>query len=192
MKTMLLPIYETMYILLVNVLKKYTSLCLRIPITLLILFLSIFFSACTNTNVDIPDLEFADTEFGVSVLRLTFDGDNPVFLENGTTDDISGSLRLTNSFRHVFDMEEIRTSGIESLYKLPNRYTILCTQKNVDGILIYCEYAYVAVLEAEEWQLYPLSDGAPTMSWKEFYTSAQAYAKAYSEMSGTVDYGFVH
>lgn len=51
-------------------------------------FLSILLllSGCAAHKVDVPALEFGGTEGDVSVLRLYFDADSPVFLENGFTD----------------------------------------------------------------------------------------------------------
>ena len=51
-----------------------------------VFFLSILLllSGCAAHKVDVPALEFGGTEGDVSVLRLYFDGDSPVFLENTT------------------------------------------------------------------------------------------------------------
>ena len=53
-----------------------------------VFFLSILLllSGCAAHKVNVPALEFGGTEGDVSVLRLYFDGDSPVFLENGFTD----------------------------------------------------------------------------------------------------------
>ena len=55
----------------------------RLLSVLLLLGLLLLLSSCAAHNVDVPALEFGGTEGDVSVLRLYFDGDSPVFLENG-------------------------------------------------------------------------------------------------------------
>ena len=131
-------------------------------------FLSILLllSGCAAHKVDVPALEFGGTEGDVSVLRLYFDGDSPVFLENGFTD--LSALYVTGQYR-------------------PRSYDLL---DNVTGILIYSDYAYAAVREDSNLRLHPLFPGAPEKTWEDFYTAAQSYAKTHSELSGVENYGF--
>ena len=142
-------------------------------------------SGCAAHKVDVPALEFSGTEDDVSVLRLYFDGDSPVFLENGFTD--LSDLYVTGQYRYVFDLEVLETTDTEIIYELPANYDLL---DRVEGILIYSDYAYAAVREDDDLRLYPLSPGAPEKTWEEFYTAAQSYAKAHSELSGVENYGF--
>ena len=109
-----------------------------------VFFLSILLllSGCAAHKVDVPALEFGGTEGDVSVLRLYFDGDSPVFLENGFTD--LSALYVTGQYRHVFDLEVLETTDTETIYELPRSYDLL---DNVTGILIYSDYAYAAVRE---------------------------------------------
>ena len=58
----------------------------RLLSVLILLGLLLLLSGCAAHKVDVPALEFGGTEGDVSVLRLYFDGDSPVFLENGFTD----------------------------------------------------------------------------------------------------------
>lgn len=127
---------------------------------------------------------------GVSAVRLTFDGESPVFLENGATDDEAGTLRLKTSYQHVFDLEMLDSTGTETVYKLPVSYTALRDAGEIEGILIYSECAYAAVRETDGMRLHAFSPGAPTMLWDEFYTSALKFAKESSELSGVENYGF--
>ena len=101
-------------------------------------FLSILLllSGCAAHKVDVPALEFGGTEGYVSVVRLYFDGDSPVFLENGFTD--LSALYVTGQYRHVFDLEVLETTDTETIYELPRSYDLL---DNVTGILIYSDYA---------------------------------------------------
>ena len=119
------------------------------------------------------------------MLRLYFDGDSPVFLENGFTDLCD--LYVTGQYRHVFDLEVLETTDTETIYELPRSYDPL---DNVTGILIYSDYAYAAVREDSNLRLHPLSPGAPEKTWEDFYTAAQSYAKTHSELSGVENYGF--
>ena len=86
-----------------------------------VFFLSILLllSGCAAHKVDVPALEFGGTEGDVSVLRLYFDGDSPVFLENGFTDLCD--LYVTGQYRHVFDLEVLETTDTETIYELPRR-----------------------------------------------------------------------
>ena len=150
-------------------------------------FLSILLllSGCAAPNVDVPALEFGGTEGDVSVLRLYFDGDSPVFLENGFTDLCD--LYVTGQYRHVFDLEVLETTDTDTIYELPVSYDLL---DHVAGILIYSDYAYAAVREGDDLRLHPLSPGAPEKTWEDFYAAAQSYAKTHSELSGVENYGF--
>ena len=67
-----------------------------------VFFLSILLllSGCAAHKVNVPALEFGGTEGDVSVLRLYFDGDSPVFLENGFTD--LSALYVTGQYRHGY------------------------------------------------------------------------------------------
>ncbi len=152
-----------------------------------VFFLSILLllSGCAAHKVDAPALEFGGTEGDVSVLRLYFDGDSPVFLENGFTD--LSALYVTGQYRHVFDLEVLETTDTETIYELPRSYDLL---DNVTGILIYSDYAYAAVREDSNLRLHPLSPDAPEKTWEDFYTAAQSYAKTHSELSGVENYGF--
>lgn len=109
-----------------------------------VFFLSILLllSGCAAHKVNVPALEFGGTEGDVSVLRLYFDGDSPVFLENGFTD--LSALYVTGQYRHVFDLEVLEMTDTETIYELPRSYDPL---DNVTGILIYSDYAYAAVRE---------------------------------------------
>ena len=115
-------------------------------------FLSILFllSGCAAHKVDVPALEFGGTEGDVSVLRLYFDGDSPVFLENGFTD--LSALYVTGQYRHVFDLEVLETTDTETIYELPVSYDLL---DHVEGILIYSDYAYAAVREDSNLRRFP-------------------------------------
>lgn len=119
-----------------------------------VFFLSILLllSGCAAHKVDVPALEFGGTEGDASVLRLYFDGDSPVFLENGFTD--LSALYVTGQYRHVFDLEVLETTDMETIYELPRSYDLL---DNVTGILIYSDYAYAAVREDSNLRLHPLS-----------------------------------
>lgn len=157
----------------------------RLLSVLLLLGLLLLLSGCTAHNADVPALEFGSTEGDVSVLRLYFDGDSPVFLENGFTDLCD--LYVTGQYRHVFDLEVLETTDTETIYELPVSYDSL---DHVAGILIYSDYAYAAVCEDGNLRLHPLSPGAPEKTWEDFYTAAQSYAKTHSELSGVENYGF--
>ena len=114
----------------------------RLLSVLILLGLLLLLSGCAAHKVDVPALEFGGTEGDVSVLRLYFDGDSPVFLENGFTDLCD--LYVTGQYRHVFDLEVLETTDTETIYELPRSYDLL---DNVTGILIYSDYAYAAVRE---------------------------------------------
>ena len=157
----------------------------RLLSVLILLGLLLLLSGCAAHKVDVPALEFGGTEGDVSVLRLYFDGDSPVFLENGFTDLCD--LYVTGQYRHVFDLEVLETTDMETIYELPRSYDLL---DNVTGILIYSDYAYAAVREDSNLRLHPLSPGAPEKTWEDFYTAAQSYAKTHSELSGVENYGF--
>ena len=139
-----------------------------------VFFLSILLllSGCAAHKVNVPALEFGGTEGDVSVLRLYYDGDSPVFLENGFTD--LSALYVTGQYRHVFDLEVLEMTDTETIYELPRSYDPL---DNVTGILIYSDYAYAAVREDSNLRLHPLSPGAPEKTWEDFCTAAQSYAK---------------
>ena len=146
---------------------------------ILFVLLLLCFSGCAGSAAEAPALE-----------RLSFDGESPAFLENGATDDEAGTLRLKTSYQHVFDLEVLDSTGTETVYKLPDSYTALRDAGEIEDILIYSEYAYAAVCETDGMRLHPLSTGAPTMLWDEFYTSALKFAKENSELSGVENYGF--
>lgn len=159
--------------------------------TLPILFvlLALGFSACSGMAVEPPKLEFEEVDGGVSVLRLSFDGENPVLLENGATDDHAGTVTLMPPYSHVFDLEPLAGDGADAVYALPYAYKTRRDQSNVEGILIYCEYAYMVVRDADGQQLYPLSPGAPALFWSDFYSAALTRAKESSALSGIENYG---
>ena len=108
----------------------------RLLSVLLLLGLLLLLSGCAAHNADVPALEFGGTEGDVSVLRLYFDGDSPVFLENGFTDLCD--LYVTGQYRHVFDLEVLETTDTDTIYELPVSYDSL---DHVAGILIYSDYA---------------------------------------------------
>ncbi|MGN0478893.1 MAG: hypothetical protein ACI4GO_05635 [Hominenteromicrobium sp.] len=155
----------------------------------LFILLLLCFSGCTG-SAEVPAPEFGTADGGVSAVRFYFDGESPVFLENGVTDDEAGTLRLNPPYQHVFDLEVLDSTGAETVYRLPERYAVLRDAGEIEGILIYSEYAYAAVQETDGLRLHPLSPGAPTMRWDEFYAAALKHARESSELSGVENYGF--
>lgn len=156
---------------------------------ILLILLTFCFSGCAGSAAEVPALEFGTVDGGVSVLRLSFDGESSVFLENGETDDEAGTMTLTPPYTHVFDFDELLADGVNSVYTLPDTYTAVRAQSKIEGILIYSEYAYAVVRETDGLRLHPLSPDAPAMYWDEFYSAALKHTEEGSELSGIENYG---
>ena len=156
---------------------------------ILLILLAFCLSACSAGAEEVPVLEFDTADGGVSVLRLSFDGESPVFLENGAADDEANTMTLIPPYTHVFDFDELPADGVNSVYTLPDTYTAVRAQSKIEGILIYSEYAYAVVRDVDGQRLHPLSPDAPAMYWDEFYGTALKHTKESSELSGVENYG---